>query len=75
MPVITTVGVGMQYDWFNAHQLLFAGLDRGIPLAAVTAAISLPGFFVKQIINCFQLRSSMQALVAYDQQREAAKRE
>jgi len=26
----------------------------------VTAALSLPGFLVKQIINCFQLRSSMQ---------------
>mmetsp|Transcript_15420 Transcript_15420/g.46545 ORF Transcript_15420/g.46545 Transcript_15420/m.46545 type:complete len:245 (-) Transcript_15420:362-1096(-) len=52
-----------------------AGLDRGISLAAVTAALSLPGFAVKQIINCFQLRSSMQALVAYDQQREAAKRQ
>ncbi len=52
-----------------------AGLDRGIPLAAVTAAISLPGFVVKQIINCFQLRSSMQALVAYDRQREACKKQ
>ena len=33
---------------------------QGLPLAAVTAALSLPGFLVKQIINCFQLRSSMQ---------------
>ena len=63
----------MQYEQSHVHQLLYAGLDKGIPLAAVAAAISLPGFFVKQIINCFQLRSSMQALVAYDQQREAAK--
>lgn len=35
-------------------------LLQGLPLAAVTAALSLPGFLVKQIINCFQLRSSMQ---------------
>ncbi len=50
-----------------------SGLERGLPLAAVTAAASLPGFAVKQIINCFQLRSSMQALVKYDRDREAAK--
>jgi CDP-diacylglycerol--inositol 3-phosphatidyltransferase len=48
-----------------------AGLEKGLPLAAVTAALSLPGFLVKQIINCFQLRSSMQALVQYDKDREA----
>jgi CDP-diacylglycerol--inositol 3-phosphatidyltransferase len=48
-----------------------AGLEKGLPLAAVTAALSLPGFLVKQIINCFQLRSSMQALVAYDRERES----
>lgn len=48
-----------------------AGLEKGLPLAAVTAMLSLPGFLVKQIINCFQLRSSMQALVQYDKDKEA----
>ena len=41
-------------------QVHLATLLQGLPLAAVTAALSLPGFLVKQIINCFQLRSSMQ---------------
>lgn len=50
-----------------------AGAQKGIPLAAIAAMLSLPGFIVKQIINCFQLKSSMQALVAYDQERESSK--
>lgn len=46
---------------------------KSIPLAAIAVLLSLPGFVVKQIINCFQLKSSMQALVAYDQERESTK--
>ena len=43
---------------------------HGIPVGALFAAISLPGFVVKQIINVFQLRTAMQALVAYDKRRD-----
>lgn len=53
--------------------LVGAGAQKGIPLAAIAVLVSLPGFVVKQIINCFQLKSSMQALVAYDQERESSK--
>ena len=43
---------------------------HGIPVAAVTAMLSLPGFVVKQVVNIFQLKASMQALVAYDKRRD-----
>ena len=43
---------------------------HGIPVAAVTAMLSLPGFVVKQVVNVFQLKASMQALVAYDKRRD-----
>lgn len=66
------------YQTEAAQQLLsqsgdLAGMKKGIPLAAVAALLSLPGFVVKQIINCFQIKSSMQALVAYDQEKELSK--
>ena len=44
---------------------------HGIPVAAVTAALSLPGFVVKQIINVCQLKASMQALAAYDRRKDS----
>ncbi len=44
---------------------------HGIPVAAVTAMLSLPGFVVKQVVNIAQLKASMQALVAYDKQRDS----
>ena len=36
----------------------------------MTAMLSLPGFVVKQVVNVFQLKASMQALVAYDKRRD-----
>jgi hypothetical protein len=51
----SSTGHYMMHLWSKELALL-----QGLPLAAVTAALSLPGFLVKQIINCFQLRSSMQ---------------
>ena len=46
----------------------------GIPLALVIAALAVPGFALKQFINCVQLRSAMQMLVVTDRE-QANKRE
>ena len=38
----------------------------GVPLALFIAALAIPGFALKQFINCVQLRTAMQQLVATD---------
>ena len=37
-----------------------------MPLALVIAVLAVPGFALKQFINCIQLRTAMQQLVATD---------
>ena len=44
---------------------------KGIPLALVIALLAVPGFVIKQVINCVQLRSAMQLLVATDQDQDS----
>ena len=46
-----------------------AGEAKGqdsVPLALFIAALAIPGFALKQFINCVQLRTAMQQLVATD---------
>ena len=38
----------------------------GVPLALFIAALAIPGFALKQFINCVQLRTAVQQLVATD---------
>ena len=60
---------------------LYAGEEKGqegVPLALIVAGLAVPGFALKQFINCIQLRTAMQQLVATDrdklsQQGQAAK--
>lgn len=40
--------------------------QEGVPLALVVAVLAVPGFALKQFINCIQLRTAMQQLVATD---------
>lgn len=47
-----------------------AKLD-GVPLVLVIALLAVPGFVIKQFINCVQLRSAMQLLVATDQNQDS----
>ena len=44
---------------------------EGVPLAAVVAVLAVPGFVIKQFINCVQLRSAMQLLVATDRDQDS----
>ncbi|BDA47806.1 CDP-diacylglycerol-inositol 3-phosphatidyltransferase [Coccomyxa sp. Obi] len=44
---------------------------EGVPLALVIALLAVPGFVIKQFINCVQLRSAMQLLVATDQNQDS----
>ena len=51
------------------ENLWFAGEAEGqdgVPLALLIAALAIPGFALKQFINCVQLRTAMQQLVATD---------
>ena len=40
--------------------------QEGVPLALVIAVLAVPGFALKQFINCIQLQTAMQQLVATD---------
>lgn len=44
---------------------------EGVPLALIIALLAVPGFVIKQFINCVQLRSAMQLLVATDQNQDS----
>ena len=44
---------------------------KGVPLALVIALLAVPGFVIKQFINCVQLRSAMQLLVVTDQDQDS----
>jgi hypothetical protein len=52
-----------------------AGALEGVPLAAVVALLAVPGFVIKQFINCVQLRSAMQLLVATDRDQDSSKKQ
>lgn len=49
-------------------------LPAALPVAAVLAAVAVPGFLVKQAVNVVQLRTAAAQLVAYDHAREAGKK-
>lgn len=50
-------------------QLGPVALPAALPAAALMAAVSLPGFAVKQVVNVVQLRTAAQQLVALDAQK------
>ena len=44
---------------------------EGVPLALLVALLAVPGWALKQFINCVQLRSAMQLLVATDREQDS----
>ena len=56
-------------DW-HLREDFFSSFEEkgreGVPLALVIAVLAVPGFALKQFINCIQLRTAMQQLVATD---------
>lgn len=58
--------------------MVFAGSVAGVeglPLALVIALLAVPGFVIKQFINCVQLRSAMQLLVATDRAQDSGRKQ
>ena len=46
-----------------------------LPFTSVLAALALPGWLLKQVANVVQLKTSMDACIAFDQRKAAPKKE